>query len=69
MSERETLARFRDLAGPHEARSHNAPSLVLRCIRLMTVPLSLGSGLPGAGGGTSFCAPRLRVAQNFRTGR
>jgi hypothetical protein len=55
------LPRF---GGPHEARSHNAPSLVLRCIRLMTVPLSLGSGLPGAPGAHPFA---LRDSEWHRT--
>ena len=48
------LPRF---GGPHEARSHNAPSLVLRCIRLMTVPLSLGSGRERRRGSRRWSTP------------
>jgi hypothetical protein len=63
MSEREALARFRDLAGRTKAGSHN-PSLVLRCIGLMTGPLSLGlAALVLAAGTLSLWAPRLIVAQ------
>jgi hypothetical protein len=55
------LPRF---GGPHEAGSHNAPSLVLRYIGLMTGPLSLGlAALVLAAGTLSLWAPRLIVAQ------
>jgi hypothetical protein len=68
MSERE--ARFHDWHAARDRKAATRRRWCTRCIRLVTVPVSIGLATVVLAAGTSyFCTRRLTVAQNFGTGR